>query len=377
MVKRAVITVLMILLVLAFSCGREKPVNPDGANNLSLYAIDTSEVSGGWNPVEGATIRVSSSTAQFERVYETGTGGLATLDGLAAGTYMLQAELLDLVNNVTILGQKQISVLFDPQISDTVFMNYQQASPLTMNEIYYCGCNYSRFYYYDQFIELYNSSPDTLWLDGYIFCRTSQTDEVINEIGLETVDFALAYYVFAFPGESGVTRTVPIAPHEFLVVAGDAVDHSVWGGALCVDLTDADWEFFNPLGSDYDTPGVPNLLPISHYEQDFQFNVGHTGLFLATGEEWEYVEHYDPNMDDMKEYIHVPLSTIVDGVEYSSNTTVATRYLTLRVDAGLAGNGVAKYSATSVERRFPGLDSNNSTFDFVNTYPPTPGWQHE
>jgi hypothetical protein len=375
MKTRAIITAVLILLVIAFSCGKDKPVNPDGSNNIKLYAVDTSGVQGGWTGIEGATIRVSSSTSQFEGVYETGPGGYVILDNLPAGTYMLQAELINMEESFTILGQKEISVLFDPQMSDTVYMNYQRSSPLTMNEVYYCGCSYSRFYYYDQFIELYNSSPDTLWLDGHIFCRTAQTDEVINAIGLETVDYALAYYVFAFPGETGVTHTVPIAPGQYLVIAGDAVDHTTYGGSLCVDLRGADWEFFNPLGSDYDTPGVPNLLPLSNYEQDFQFNVGHTGIFFATGAEWEYVEHYDANMDQMKEYIHVPLSTIVDGIEYSSNTTVTTRYLTIRVDAGLAGNGMAKYSGQSVQRRFPGLDSNNSIFDFEIIGPPTPGWQ--
>jgi hypothetical protein len=375
MKTRAVITILVILLVMAFSCGREKPGMPDGGNNIRLFAVDTSGVEGGWAAIEGATIRVSSSTSQFEAVYETGPGGFADLDGLVAGTYMLQAELIDLEENFTILGQKEISVLYDPQMSDTVFMNYQRSSPLTMNEIYYCGCNYSRFYYYDQFIELYNSSADTLWLDGYIICRTAQSDDVINIIGLETVDYALAYYVFTFPGEPGVTRTIPLAPKWFLVIAGDAVDHTSYGGALCVDMRGADWEFFNPIGSDYDSPGVPNLLPLSNYEGDFQLNVGHTGVFIATGEEWEYAEHFDPNMNEIKEYIHVPLSTVVDGVEYSSNTTVTTRYLTIRVDAGLAGNGMPKYSGQSVQRRFPGLDSNNSVFDFKIIGPPTPGWQ--
>ena len=374
MKTRIVITVLVILLALAFSCGREKPTDPEGSNNIKLYAIDTSGVQGGWVSLEGATIRVSSTTHRLAVEYETGPGGFVVLDNLPAGTYTIQAELINPDENYTILGQKEIPVLFDPHMSDSIMMNYQQSSPLTMNEVYYCGCNYGRFYYYDQFIELYNSSPDTLWLDAYIFCRTSQADEVINAIGLETVDFALAYYVFAFPGESGVTHTVPIVPGQHLVIAGDAVNHSVYGGALCVDLRGADWEFFNSIGSDYDTPGVPNLLPLSNYEQDFQFNVGHTGIFFATGEEWEYVEHYDPGINKVKEYIHVPLSTIVDGIEYSANTTVITRYLTIRVDAGLAGNGMAKYSATSVQRRFPGLDSNNSTFDFENTQPPSPGW---
>lgn len=375
MKTRAIITVLLILLVIAFSCGKDKPTDPDGSNNIKLFAIDTSGVQGGWISLEGATIRVSSSTSQFEAVYETGPDGYVILDGLVAGTYMIQAELINTDENFTILGQKETSVLYEPGRADSILMDYQQSSPLTMNEVYYCGCNSSRFYYYDQFIELYNSSPDTLWLDGYIFCRTSQADDVINAIGLETVDFALAYYVFAFPGESGVTRTVPMAPGQFIVVAGDAVNHNTYGGALCVDLTGADWEFFNPIGSDYDTPGIPNLLPLSNYEADFQFNVGHTGIFLADGTEWDYVQHFSTSIGQMKEYIHVPLSTIIDGIEYSSNTSVTTRYLTIRVDAGLAGNGMPKYSGQSVQRRFPGLDSNNSVFDFEIIGPPTPGWQ--
>ncbi len=372
---RSAIVLAAVLPAACLSCGREKPAEPDGASNVKLYAVDTSGVLGGWVPLEGATIRVGCTTQQFTAEYETGPGGFVMLEDLPAGTYTIQAEMINTDENYTILGQKKISVLYDPALSDTVFMNYQQSSPLTMNELYYCGCNYGRFYFYDQFVELYNSSADTLWLDGYIICRTSQNDDVINAIGLETVDYALAYYVFAFPGESGVTRTVPIAPGRHLVVAGDAIDHSLFGGAWCVDLSGADWEFFNPLGNDYDNPAVPNLLPLSRYEQDFTMNLGHTGVFIATGERWEFAEHFDPNLGRMKEYIHVPLETVVDGVEYSSNTEVVTRYLTVRVDAGLAGNGMAKYSATSVQRRFPGLDSNNSTFDFENIQPPTPGRQ--
>ena len=170
---RAVITALIILLALAFSCERERPTVPDGENNLRLYAVDTSGNFGGWTALEGATIRVSSSTHVFAAEYETGHGGFTILDELAAGTYMIQAELINETELYTILGQKEISVLYDPQMTDTVFMNYQQSSPLTMNEVYYCGCNSSRFYYYDQFIELYNSSPDTIWLDGYLVCRNT------------------------------------------------------------------------------------------------------------------------------------------------------------------------------------------------------------
>ncbi len=384
MKTRAVITALIILLALAFSCGREQPSVPDGENNLILYAVETSGVFGGWTAAEGAIIRASSSTHQFAAVYMTGQGGLAVLDDLVAGTYMIQAEvtieveLEDETELFTFLGQKEMSILYDPQLTDTVFMDLVRPSPLTISEVYYCGCNRSRFYWFDQFIELYNSSPDTIWLDGYLVCRNTNIHDIIE---IEAVDYALAYYVHIFPGETGVTRECPIVPGQFLVLACDAIDHTAYGGSWCVDLSGADWEFFNPLGSDYDVPGVPNLLPVSNYSNDFSMNLSHAAVYIATGEEWEYVYHYDEGINDMKEYIHIPLETIVDAVEYASSTeSMQYKYITIRLDAGLAGIGMGKYSAQSVQRRalgsVLGLDSNNSTFDFEIASPPSPGW-HE
>ncbi|MFO7916417.1 MAG: hypothetical protein R6U43_12095, partial [Candidatus Krumholzibacteriales bacterium] len=48
----------------------------------------------------------------------------------------------------------------------------------------------------------------------------------------------------------------------------------------------------------------------------------------------------------------------------------------VRVDAGFAGLGISKYSAQSTERRQLGLDTNDSTFDFIKIDRPTPGWSH-
>jgi len=362
----------MTALLLGPSCGRERPADPDSANSVKLYTIDISGVYGEEPlPVEGAVIKVTSSTFVFREEYVTGPGGYAVLDGLPAGAYSISAEKIDEGEDFMVLGQKKMSLMHDPGMVDTVFMDYQRSSPITINEVYFCGCSYSRFYFFDQFIELYNSSPDTLYLDGHFLCRNAYITDMIDP---EEEDYALAYFVFAFPGERGVTKEVPIAPGEFMVIAADAVDHNAYGGDWCLDNTGADWEFFNPLGSDYDNPAVPNLLPVSNLDNDFSMNLGHAAIYLSDGEGWEYGYHFDENLDRMKEYVHIPLESIVDGVEYASNPDV-TRHMTIRIDAGLAGNGIGKYSARSTQRRFPGLDSNNSSFDFETSYPPTPGYQ--
>lgn len=357
-----------IVVVAAGSCGRERPCLPDGANSLQLWAVDTSNVDGlGWVPVGDAAVRVSSPSFIFSGEYRTGPDGWTLLEDLPAGTYRISIEKINQEENYVILGHKELSLVYEPSAVDTVLMNYQQSSPLTINEIYYAGCNYSQFYYFDQFVELYNSSADTIWLDGHIVCRSQQTTGVID---LEAVDYALAYYVYAFPGQTGVTRTCPIAPGEFLVIATDAIDHSRYG-ARCVDLSSADWEFFAAHGNDYDNPEVPNLLPVTTTGVDFSMNLVHGAIFIATGEEWEFATHWHEGNE--LNYVHIPLRTIIDGVEYSSNPD-AERYMTLRIDAGFAGVGNARYSAQSVQRRFPGLDSNNSAFDFVITDRATPGY---
>jgi hypothetical protein len=48
--------------------------------------------------------------------------------------------------------------------------------------------------------------------------------------------------------------------------------------------------------------------------------------------------------------------------------------MTVRIDAGFAGVGIEKYGAKSTERREPGLDTNNSDFDFVVIPNATPGY---
>ncbi len=369
--RRFGIIILFTVSALLFSCGIEKPSSPDGSNTLTLYAVDTSGVDGaGWVPVPGATVKISSTTFSYAETFEADENGLVVIEGMPAATYTIMAEKIMEEENVLILGQLAKTMVYEPEAVDTVFMSYIQASPVVINELYYCGCSAGYFYFFDQFIELYNSSQDTVYLDGYIVCRSTQVEEVLGDI--EAVDYAIAYYVYEFPGTRGVTKQVPLAPKEFMVLAGDAYEHSLVDDA-CVDLTGADWEFVNPIEFDIDNPAVPNLEPITPWSKDFTMNLAHQAIWLATGENHYFEAHWDGSK--MQDYVHIPLGDIVDGVEYASNPD-SDKYLTIRIDAGLGGNGNTKYSAQSIQRRYPGLDSNNSTFDFEIIGPPTPGYQH-
>jgi hypothetical protein len=360
---------------LAASCGLvEKPDAADGRCAIILQAVDTSGIYGDeWTAVANAQVEIAAAQYSYRNVVTTDETGQIVLEGLPVGEYYIQATKRDEEHDVLLTGQGKRRLSSETEARDTLFMSFVPMSPIVINELYYAGCNASTFYYADQFIELYNSTADTLYLDGIIVCRSQQSD-VLTPEELETVDFALAYYVYQFPGTWGVTHECPIGPGEFRVVACDAVNHHNYG-ALCVDLSHADYEFFNALANDYDNPLVPNLTQVTSATVDFALNLAHTGVFIATGEEYTFTT-YPTNVGDSP-FVQVPLRTILDAVEYSaSQSPTFRRYLTLRIDAGLGVAGMTRYSGQSIERKVPGFDSNNSSFDFVINPTPTPGYSH-
>jgi len=367
--NRIISTAAVVAALVLSACGDEKPIMPDGENNLIIFAVDTSGVDGAdWVPAVDATVKIASVNFEYREIFQTDGEGRVAIENLPAGTYTIMAEKIDPEESIMLLGQMSKTLVYEPSDVDTLYMSYIKSSPITINEIYYAGCTVV-YYMFDQFVELYNSSRDTLYLDGYVLCRTTQVEEVLGDI--ESYDYALAYYVYQFPGTMDVTKECPIAPGEFQVIAFDAYDHSKAGGN-CVDLSGADWETFNATSFDYDNLAVPNLVPITAVGNDFSTNLGHGAIWLSTGEGIYFEAHWDGTK--MQDYVHVPLVSIVDGVEYD-NEPGGIKYLTIRVDAGRGGTGNSKYTGCSIERRYPGLDSNNSTFDFEITLA-TPGYQH-
>jgi hypothetical protein len=72
----------------------------------------------------------------------------------------------------------------------------------------------------------------------------------------------------------------------------------------------------------------------------------------------------------------IDIKTVIDCVETSSSPT-HTKEVPYSLDADYGGIGLVKYSGQSVERLWPGFDTNNSAIDFIIRDKPTPGYQYE
>jgi len=359
-----------LLVALFGACGIEKPYLPDGRASLVIMVADTSgiilgSVTGEPFFIDSTEVRLQARNQEYNVASETNVDGAAVFENLNAGTYSVFArrEMRIENNDKLFTGSFDVSISADQTTADTVFVKLITASKLMINEINYCGSCASTYYFYDQYLELYNAAEDTMYLDGMIVTRNYA---VSGDVDLEPLDYVRATYAYQFPGTPVTGREHPIYPQQFVVIATDAIDHRPYCPSA-QDLSHSDWEMFNPLGNDYDNLNVPNLMNImSNKTTDFLINLVHNAIVLAIGTEYAM---------DAEGHLMIPITNVVDGVEWASNLG-STKELTRRVDAGFAGIGITRYSGQSVERRELGLDTNDSTFDFTNLLHPTPGYFH-
>ncbi len=375
--SRAITMLAMLIAAFAAGCGVEKPEEPDGAGAVQVMVTDTSGAFGGVPgepfPVDSASVSIQGRTTAYDAAGVTDETGTILFDRLAAGSYsvFVRREIKVGLGKKVLTGFGDVAVRGADVVHKKVLVKAILVSNLMISEVFYAGSCGSSFYFYDQYVEVYNAAADTLFLDNVIVTRQAQ----VKDPDLETRDYTRAIYAFQLHGTG---RQYPIAPGQHAVIAADAVNHKQW----CVNSPNLSpsnpnlshkpgephklYETFNALGSDYDVAGVPNFDNIMPGKTiDLLINLSHNAIVIAEGGVYPI---------DENNYLCIPIEKVIDGVEYASNPYVTTKEMTVRIDAGFAGVGIEKYGAKSTERREPGLDTNNSTFDFVVIPYATPGY---
>jgi len=360
MVKKQIIFVIAGVCLLS-GCFKTIPENED--SNLSMnitiryvesrYGIDI--------VLDSMAVTLKIADYKMGSMTDTtDTNGTVNFEDLPWSQYIITSSKEVLLD----LGEGEMPVplvadtVFSPDKENNVFTLYARgpAPPgLKINEVYTGGPPNNFFFFYDQYFELYNSSSDTAYLDGMIFCRMGSSIETVT-------------YIFQFPGEPVVGREYPVPPDSFAVLAMDAYNFrdEIFGGLHSVDLSNADWEFVNAAdpGDLNNNPDVPNIWNIEvGHTLDFMVGVTGDGLILGDGTDINYFDGID-------------IESVVDCVEYSASPT-HIKEMPEELDKGSGGVGQQKYNGTSLERRFAGFDTNNSTVDFVIIPAPTVGYQHQ
>ncbi len=348
------------LLVLFSGCFKDIPEFEDGYLNLNITIRYVEPRFGIDIVLDSAVVTLENADYKADVATDTtDSNGTVSFQELPWSKFIVTSdkeEMLDLGDGVVPVSLIADTV-FLPEKEENVFTIFARGPApegLKINEIYTVGPPNNFFFFFDQYFELYNSSSDTAYLDGMIFCRMGSSLESVT-------------YIYQFPGEPLIGREYPVAPDSFVVMAMDAYNYrdEIFSGLVSVDLSTADWEFVNAAdpGDLNNNPDVPNIMNIEvGHTLDFMVGLSGDGLILGDGSDVNYFDGID-------------IESVVDCVEYSASPT-HIKEMPEELDKGSGGVGQIKYSGSSLERRFAGFDTNNSTVDFVIITAPTIGYQH-
>jgi len=311
--------------------------------------------------MKNATVFLTSEYGLFIR--KTDSTGILNIEGLPSANYQISIRMNHPSNNsIVIIGVKSgLEIEVEKEITDTIWGSPTSSKGMVINELYTCGSVNNFFYFSDQFIEIYNSSDSVKFLDGIQIFRVS--DSQAGKFGPgsdydKDGDIDGVTYAFKFPGKYG-EKNYPFYPKTFLVLAANAIDHRTIA-PKAVDLSKADWEFYNQFSlNDLDNPNVKNLENIRPDEDaDFYLRLDNDIIVIADGT--------DENWTD-----GINLNSILDGVEYQSDSR-KQKTLDASIDKMFAISP-STYSGKSLKRISNGYDINNSAIDFIISTP-TPGY---
>ncbi|MFN2400362.1 MAG: hypothetical protein ABR543_17245 [Gemmatimonadaceae bacterium] len=206
----------------------------------------------------------------------TDAGGTVRFTALLAGSYSISAVRLLSASEVALLGSENNDVtafaggvsttVTPPASTATLTVSAGRRGSLVISEVF-VGAPYGgdgNEYPFANFIELYNNSDTTIFLDGKVIARgiawvsDFSSPRSCAEMERWRTDPAGIWtrYFYAFPG---IGRTLPLAAGRTVVVATDAIDHRPLVGSL-PDLSGAEFEFVGP--SDVDNPSATNMVNI-------------------------------------------------------------------------------------------------------------------
>lgn len=218
----------------------------------------------GGDPASRQVARTDSAGAvQFEHLLtgEYSVGATRTLDG--SDKARLATEDAD-VDAVSAGGYVQVAA---PRSDAEVRAHAGRRGTLVISEFFFSWENNSTPYLFGGYLELYNNSDTTIYLDDKLvggwsmvwdtspFNRYSCVDEApyaSDSLGLWVI------YVYRFPGSGS---EYPLGPGRSAVIAMDAIDHRA-AAPNYDDLSHADFEFMGDPGLDVDNPTVPNMITL-------------------------------------------------------------------------------------------------------------------
>jgi hypothetical protein len=271
----------LVFLMSSCTAGEVELYEPEGSGlgqgltvkvELDSAAVDIAEALGWTDGVPEAEVRMHRIGTDFQwQTALTDSSGAVTFPDLLPGQYRLAAYRALSDEEMERLGGRRRAfgdgrmIHFGGASTATLRLAPDERGSLVIGEVYGTAPNiYEADWQYHHYLEVYNNSDTTIYLDGkilglgIIWWRSDgdywQCD--LTAPFRSDPDGVWSHYFYRFPG-SGTDHS--LAPGEAAVVARDAIDHSQIHPSF-PDLSQADFELLG--SSDVDNPAVPNMSEI-------------------------------------------------------------------------------------------------------------------
>jgi hypothetical protein len=356
----------------------------------------------GQTGASGANITLTSVNDGSVKAATTNSNGDAVFADVLPGSYtiaasknMSAAEALVITGisaAVTLNGTQNTAVVVSGQ--NPAFVVQLQGGAvggLVIKEVYYTGSRTpaNGTYFSDQFVEIYNNSTDTLYLDSLCIGDAFGNSGLINPTSQPTpfANDPQHVYLSNIWQVPGTGRQHPLAPGKSIVIAQDGVNHkdALLNPASPVDLSAADWETYNqrPDNRDADAPGVANLRRVYFTGGfDWLLTVFGPGVVIFKGDSAQLVAQTAaiPGLPSAQPRIKVAVSQVIDGFEaLKDGSSASFKRIVPGIDAGFVfaddtynKQSFRRKTSTIINGRRVLQDNNNSTADFEKLASPTP-----
>lgn len=243
-------------------------------------------------------------------------------------------------------------------------------------------------YYKDKYFELYNNSDEVLYADGLSIGESDHLSSNELNIWADIIDdYFVTHVIYTIPGSG---TDYPVQPGESIILADAGIDHTA-DNPNSVDLSDADFEWYDDHVLDVDVPEVPNLIRNFSYSASIwtPHNRGFRSYVVFRPEgsmedfmEENMIEKLNNNGSTSIRY-RIPNNIILDAVEMGTPSDFQSKALAAALDLSYinCGDGddarfgkvIRRKVQSVVDGRVIYMDTNNSAADFHSTVDPMPG----
>lgn len=347
----------------------------------------------------GATVTLTNTGDASVLTATTNGSGTALFNDVLPGNYSISvnrnltaAEAQPLTGISTAISlnvtQTNVAITADQNPTYTLQLQGSAAGSLLIKEVYYTGSKTASggTYFSDQFVELYNNSTDTIYLDSLCIGDAYGNSGLINPSSLPTpfnTDNSHVYLsnIWRIPGTG---KQHPLAPGKSILIAQDGVNHKeeALNPNSPVDLSAAEWETYNerPDNRDADAPGVPNLERL-YFTGGFDWLVTVFGPGLVIFKaDFASLEQTPIPGSALAARIKVPSTAVIDAFEaLMDGSSASFKRVPPGLDAGFVFaddtynmQSFRRKVTTTINGRKILQDTNNSGEDFEKIATPTP-----